>query len=29
MDFGGNVLRDDGINFKAKQAPAPARCPGA
>lgn len=28
MDFGGAVTRDDGINFKAKQAPAPSRCPG-
>jgi hypothetical protein len=26
--FGGTVLRDDGISFKAKAAPAPAGCSG-
>ena len=29
MRFGGQVVRDDGISFKAKAAPAPAGCSGA
>jgi hypothetical protein len=28
MRFGGQVVRDDGISFKAKAAPAPAGCSG-